>query len=317
MIRIAQTALASALALMAVVPAATSLAETRAPYSVVETGRGYDRLQDAVDAIGDGTGTIALGSFRFADCAVQSSGDILYKAVEPGQAVFDGVSCEGKAALVLRGRRARIDGLVFANLKVPDGNGAGIRLEKGDLEVSQTWFRDSQQGILTANGESGSIVIDKSTFSRLGTCEGPGGCSHSLYVGDYGSLTVTRSRFEAGRGGHYLKSRAPRITVLNSSFDDSAGRETNYMIDLSAGASGRIAGNWFVQGQSKENYSAFITVAPEGRVNSSAGLVVEGNDARFAPGVSRESTFVANWTGDAVQIGGNRLAEGLKRNDRR
>jgi hypothetical protein len=105
--------------------------------------------------------------------------------------------------------------------------------------------------------------------------------------------------------------------VLNSSFDDTAGRATNYMIDLPGGSSGRIAGNWFVQGQSKENHSAFITVAPEGKQYSSAGLVIEGNDARFAPGVSRESTFVANWTDDPVQIGTNKLAAGLKVKDRR
>ena len=89
------------------------------------------------------------------------------------------------------------------------------------------------------------------------------------------------------------------------------------MIDLPGGSSGRIANNWFVQGQSKENYSAFITVAPEGRQYSSAGLVVEGNDARFAPGVSRSSTFVANWTDDTVRIGVNRLAPGIKQSDRR
>jgi hypothetical protein len=89
------------------------------------------------------------------------------------------------------------------------------------------------------------------------------------------------------------------------------------MIDLPGGASGRIANNWFVQGTNKENHSAFITVAPEGRQHSSAGLVIEGNDARFAPGVEWPSTFVANWTDDPVQIGQNRLAPKLKRDDRR
>ncbi len=295
---VARPALVASLLLLAALPGQTVSAQRASPYTVVESGRGYDRLQDAVNAIGNGSGTIRFASFRFADCAVQEGGDILYTAAAPGQAVFDGVTCEGKAALVLRGRRARIDGMVFANMAVSDGNGAGIRLEKGDLEISQTWFRDSQQGMLTANGESGAIKIDKSTFTRLGTCEGAGGCAHSIYVGDYGSLSVTRSRFEAGRGGHYLKSRAPRIVVQDCSFDDSGGKTTNYMIDLPAGASGRIAGNWFVQGRDKENYSAFIAVAAEGGGHSSAGLVVENNDARFARGVSRESTFVANWSDD-------------------
>ena len=317
MSRIASFALVSAIGLATAVPAFPGYAQQAAPYTVVETGRGFERLQDAVTAIGDGTGTIRFAAMRFADCAVQAGGDILYTAAKPGQAVLEGVACEGKAALVLRGRRARIEGLVFAGITVPDGNGAGIRLERGDLAVSQSWFRDSQQGILSANGERGSVTIDKSTFTRLGTCEGAGGCAHSVYIGDYDALTVTRSRFEAGRGGHYLKSRTARITVLDSSFDDSAGRATNYMIDLPAGASGRIAGNWFVQGKDKENHSAFIAVAAEGRVNSSAGLVIEGNDARFAPGVSWGSTFVADWSGDALTIGANALGEGLKRFERR
>ena len=135
-------------------------------------------------------------------------------------------ACEGKAAFVLRGIGAEIRGITFSNMKVPDGNGAGIRLEKGNLTVSQSWFRDSQQGILAGIDTASSITIDKSTFTRLGTCEGPGGCAHSIYIGDYGSLSVTRSRFEAGRGGHYLKSRSRRVAVLYSSFDDTAGRGT-------------------------------------------------------------------------------------------
>jgi hypothetical protein len=200
---------------------------------------------------------------------------------------------------------------------VPDGNGAGVRLEKGNLAVEQAWFRDSQQGILSADDPASTVVIDKSTFTRLGTCEGAGGCAHSVYFGSYGAVTITRSRFEAGRGGHYVKSRGPRIAVLASSFDDSAGKATNYMIDLPAGATGRIAGNWFVQGRDKENYSAFIAVAAEGRANSSAGLDIEGNDARFAPGVDRQSAWVADWSGDPLAIGINTLGAGLKRFEKR
>jgi hypothetical protein len=307
----------AAASLLAVFPAGHGAAQTGAPYTVVESGRSYERLQEAVNAIGGGSGTIRFASFRFADCAVQTAGDIAYVAAVPGQAILDGVVCEGKAALVLRGRSARVEGMVFANMRVPEKNGAGIRLESGNLAVSQTWFRDSEQGILTANDPSGTIAIDKSTFTRLGTCEGWGGCAHSLYVGEYGALTVTRSRFEAGRGGHYLKTRAARVAVLNSSFDDSGGKATNYMIDLSAGASGKIAGNWFVQGRDKENYSAFIAVAAEGKAHSSNGLAIEANDARFAPGVDRESTFVADWSGDKLAIGTNVLGTGLKRFDRR
>jgi len=293
------------------------LAQGAAPYTVVESGKRFARLQEAVDSIGDGVGTVRIAAGTFADCAVQTAGDVLYTAAEPGRTTLGGVPCEDKAALVLRGRSARVEGLAFANMKSSDGNGAGIRLEKGNLAVVQAWFHDSQQGILTASDSAGTIAIDKSTFTRLGTCEFSAGCAHSLYVGEYGALTVTRSRFEQGRGGHYVKSRAARVAVLNSSFDDSAGAYTNYMIDLSNGATGRIAGNWMVQGRNKENYSAFIAVAAEGKHNSSNFLTIEGNDARFVPGLARRSAFVADWSGDALRIGENAIGAGLVRFEKR
>jgi len=300
------------------IPATALLAQPRsAAYTVVETGQGFTRLQDAVDAIGDRQGSIAIAPGTHRDCAVQSQGFISYLASEPGTAVFDSVTCEGKAALVLRGRGTEVSGLVFQNMRVADFNGAGIRLEKGDLTVAQSWFRDSQQGILTGADPQGTIVIDRSTFSRLGTCEGPGGCAHSIYIGDYGQLRVTRSRFEEGRGGHYVKARAGQVEIAGNSFDDARGKTTNYMIDLPGGAVGQISNNWFVQGQDKENYSAFIAVAAEGHDHTSNGLVITGNDARLAPGVSRNTVFVADWSGDQLALGSNALGPGLKRFEKR
>ncbi|KLE34199.1 hypothetical protein [Aurantiacibacter luteus] len=309
--------LALAVLAVAAIPAAALFAQGAAsPYTVVETGRGYDRLQDAVDAIGDNRGTVAIAPGRHQQCAVQERGIVSYLATEPGSAVFDGVTCEGKAALVLRGRGAEVAGLVFENMRVPDFNGAGIRLEQGDLTVAESWFRDSQQGILTAQDDTATMVVDRSTFTRLGTCEGPGGCAHSIYTGDIGHLRVTRSRFEQGRGGHYLKSRAARVEVAANSFDDAAGRATNYMIDLPGGAEGQISNNWFVQGADKENYSAFIAVAAEGRDHPSRDLTVVGNDARFATGVDRNSIFVADWSGEVAGVGENTLDRRLTRYER-
>jgi hypothetical protein len=287
------------------------------PYTVVETGRGFERLQQAVDAIGDGRGTIAIAPGRYNDCAVQNAGTVSFFAAEPGTAVFDGKACEGKAALVLRGRATEVSGLVFQNIRVPDRNGAGIRLEQGDLTVAQSWFRDSEQGILTAGDIAGRIVIDRSTFTRLGTCEGSGGCAHSIYTGQYGHLRVTRSRFEEGRGGHYVKSRAARVEIASSSFDDAGGQATNYMIDLPDGARGQISNNWFVQGRDKDNHSAFIAVAAEGESHPSTGLAIQGNDARLAPGLERDTVFVADWSGDALALGENTLGPGLSRFERR
>ena len=208
-------------------------------------------------------------------------------------------------------------GLTFSNLRVADGNGAGIRLEKGALNVAYARFENSQQGILTADDPGSRIYITRSTFSGLGTCENDAGCAHALYVGNYGSLTVRESRFERGTGGHYLKARSAEAIIEGNSFDDANGAATNYMIDLPAGSVGRIADNWFVQGRDKENYSAFIALGAEDLLHSSDGLEVANNEARFVPGLSRTSVFLADWTGSKIMMQGNKLAAGLQQYEQR
>jgi Right handed beta helix region len=296
---------------------AAAVAQGSAPYQVAETGRAYSSLQQAVTAIGEGEGTIIIAPGSFRDCAVQTAGIIAFRASVPGQSIFDGRTCEGKAALVLRGGGASIDGVIFQNMRVPDGNGAGIRLEKGDLTITRSIFRNSEQGILSAADSNSAISIDQSTFTGLGRCDRDLACAHSIYIGDYGSLTVTNSRFERGTGGHYVKSHAAKIDIRDNAFDDTRGRATNYMIDLPIGATGSITNNIFVQGANKENYSAFITVAPEGRTRSSTGLSITNNDASIAVGVERDTVFLADWSGDRVSLGANRLGRGLKPFERR
>lgn len=302
-----------ALALAAAAAAAPAAA---APFTHVEAGRGFQSLQAAVDSVGDGAGTIRVAPGRHRGCAVQEAGRIAFVAEAPGSAIFDGGACEGKATLVLRGRGARVDGLTFVNVRVADGNGAGIRIEQGDLHVSRTLFADGQCGILSANDPDGAITIDHSTFRGLGK-HPDGDGAHSLYIGRYGRLSVTASRFERGTGGHYLKSRAARIEVLDSSFDDSAGQTTNYLIDLSEGATGRIAGNVFVNGTGKENYGTIIAIAPEGNANGSAGLVIEDNDVSVAPGFRWRTAFVGDWSGERLTIRGNRVRPGIALMERR
>ena len=301
-----------ALALGAPLSAQTSVGR----FTIEESGRSFQRLQDAVSAIGDSDGTISIAPGTYRDCAVQTAGRIAYTAQAPGRVIFDGISCEGKGGLVLRGRAAHVQGIIFQNFRVPDRNGSGIRLEKGDLTVVNSVFRNSEQGILTNNDRAATITVDRSSFSGLGGCP-DGMCSHSIYVNDNARLIVMRSRFERGTGGHYVKSRAARADISDNSFDDTQGFETNYMIDLPAGATGTIAHNEFVQGRSKENYSAFIAVGAETITNPSAGLSVTGNRASIAPGIQRTSTFVADWTHEAIRLTGNQLGVGLKSYDQR
>lgn len=301
--------------ILALLPCAAQ-AQT-SPYLVAETGQRYAALQDAVNAIGDRRGTIVIAPGVYRDCAVQTKGEIAFLATEAGQVTFDGAICEGKAALVVRGQFARVEGIIFQNQHVGDGNGAGIRLEHGHLLVRQDWFRDSDEGILSADDPDGTVMIERSTFSRLGRCDRGLSCAHGVYIGGYASVTVRNSRFEAGRGGHYLKSRAAKIDVTDCSFDDSAGHATNYMIDLSTGATGTIRGNWFIDGPDKENRTTFISNAPEGHAHSADGLVIEGNTARMVPGAKYDTAFFVNWSSDPVKLGTNTIGAGIRASERR
>ena len=285
---------------------------TSAPFTVRETGRSYARLDDAVQSIRTGTATILIAPGRYHQCTVQSGGDITFKAVDRGTAIFDGQACEGKAAFVLRGHSATVDGLVFRNIRVSDGNGAGIRTEMGDLTVRNSLFLDSQEGILGGQPTGQRIVIDHSTFAGLGQCNQTPDCAHSLYLANKGSVVITRSRFERGTGGHYVKLRVPHVVITDNSFDDSEGHKTNYMIDLCEGGSGLIARNTFADGSHKENWTGFIVVAAEARTYSSTGLKIVDNVATLAPGFDRSPAFVANVGRDQLVVGPNALAPGIR-----
>jgi len=290
---------------VALVGLSTSLGA--APFTIVETGRSFERLADAVAAVGPTTQTIRIAPGVYRDCAIQKDGWVRYVAAQPRTAIFDGGICEGKAGLVLRGGGATIDGLVFQNFRVPEGNGSGIRLEKGRLVVANSIFRDSEQGILAGVVPGGEVVIERSTFSHLGRCDRGLDCAHSLYFGRIQSVTIRRSRFEKGMGGHYVKSRAARVDISDSSFDDTHGHATNYMVDLPEGSTGVILRNVMVQGRDKENHGAFIAVAAEGRNNVSDGLIVSGNRVHRAPGITWPTALLLDWTRAAIRIDHNEI----------
>lgn len=292
--------------LLVAIAAPSTSAIPAAPFSVDETGKRFQRLDEAVASLEGGDGTIRVQPGRYADCAVQTGGHLHLMATRRGTVTFDGGICEGKATLVLRGARAVVEGITFTHTSVPDGNGAGIRIEHGDLQVAYCSFIDGQSGILSALDPWASISIDHSTFSGLGK-DPTGTGAHAIYVGGYRSLAISNSRFERGRGGHYVKSRAPRISVIDSSFDDSSGIDTNYMIDLSNGATGLIARNTFVSGPNQQNHTTMITVAPEGVVNRSAGLIVEDNTAGLAPGVEWRTDLVGDWSGEPIVVRRNHV----------
>ena len=70
--------------------------------------------------------------------------------------------------------------------------------------------------------------------------------------------------------------------------------------------------NVLVQGRGKENGSTLIVVAAETQTYPSAGLRIEGNDARLAPGAESKPAFVVDFSHARLAIGANKIGDGIK-----
>ncbi len=261
---------------------------------MLQSGGSFAKLAPAVRAARD-TDTITIMPGVYEDCAVVSRGNLTFRAMVPGSVTLSKKVCEGKAGLVLRGETATVEGIHFTGYTANDGNGAGIRLEKGDLYVRSSIFDGSDTGVISGNGQPGQATIERSIFRRLGRCR-PDNCSHSVYMGRFAALTVRESLFEQGRGGHYIKSRTRQVDIRDNLIDDSQGTRTNYLIDLPEGATGEIRGNALIKGTQGENKCCAIVVSAEFRDND-ASVLVDGN--QFANLADRPVVLLGDYKGEA------------------
>lgn len=170
----------------------------------------------------------------------------------------DGRNAQGKAIWVVGGADVTIDSIEFHDAKVPDRNGAGIRIEGSSLAIINSGFFDNEDGIL--GGAGATITIDRSEFARNGFGDG---FSHNLYVGAAESLVVTASSFHEARVGHNLKSRAKLTRIENSYFMDGPNGTSSYLCEFPNGGVVTMRGNMLHKGPMAQNPTA-ISFGAEG-----------------------------------------------------
>lgn len=163
----------------------------------------------------------------------------------------DGRSAEGKAIWVVRGGRVRIENIEFRGARVADGNGAGIRFERGDLVVHRCVFVDNENGILTANRPEMTLTVSDSEFA-VAPRDG-GALHHLLYVGAIGRFVLSGSRFAQGYLGHLLKSRARENDVRYNLLVDGAGGRAAYELEFPNGGVAYVIGNVIGQSATTDN----------------------------------------------------------------
>jgi len=188
---------------------------------------------------------IEVGVYR-ADVAAWAQPGITIRGVggRP-RLIADGASAEGKAIFVVRADDVVIENLQFEGARVPDQNGAGIRLERGSLTVRASAFLDNEMGILTSNDPTASLRIENCEFGRSTR-------SHNLYVGAIGKVLVQGSYFHHGHSFHLLKSRARESFVLYNRITDEEGT-ASYELEFPNGGVAVVLGNIIQQGKRSEN----------------------------------------------------------------
>ena len=112
-----------------------------------------------------------------------------------GRATFNATGCVitgDKGIFNPGGTNMIIDNIAFIGVQGPSRNDAGIRLDGGGyVYITNSYFENSQNGVLLTPGVPTNIVIDHSQFSGNGNCLDASGCGHNMYISNGTNSTVS------------------------------------------------------------------------------------------------------------------------------
>lgn len=218
----------------------------------VGPGQEFVRIADAAKAAKDGDIVEILSGEYRGDVALWTQKRLLIRGIgERPVLIADGRIAEGKAIWVIRDGDFLIDNIEFRGARAADYNGAGIRFERGRLEVRNSVFTDNQAGILTANFANSELFVRDSLFAQAPEQEES--LPHLLYVGRIARFEVSGSRFHQGYRGHLLKSRARYNDIRYNLLYDGPQGEASYELELPNGGLAFVVGNIIGQSAATQN----------------------------------------------------------------
>jgi hypothetical protein len=160
-----------------------------------------------------------------------------------------GMNAVGKGIWVIDGNNTVVENIEFSGATVPDGNGAGIRLEGYNLIVRNCYFHDNQDGILTNNNLGGEILIEYSEFAYNGTSTG---YTHNIYIGQASKFTLQFSYSHHALSGQLVKTRAAENHILYNRLTTEDGT-TSFEMDFPNGGLTYVIGNLVEKGPNAQN----------------------------------------------------------------
>jgi hypothetical protein len=259
-------------------------------------------MPSAAAAVAKSGDHIEIQPGQYFDCAVWRADNLVIEGTGPGVVITD-KTCDGMGLFVIWGNNTTVRNLTLTRSRVPDSNGAGIRLVKGSLTVDSVKFIDNQNGIL--GGEPGTTVtIRNSDFDKNGICAGA--CAHGIYIGHVDLLRVENSHFTGTRQAHSIKSRALRTEVAGCTIVDGPEGTSSFLIEIPNGGALIVRDNTLEKGPKSENHTAAIAIGAEGVSHPTPEITVTNNN--FHNDGNYETALVWNVTATRAALKGNKLS---------
>jgi|GEM_PF-456399 len=262
----------------------------------------YKKPSDVLNLISDGDTVEIQAAEYLEDVASWRKNNIVFRGINGfAHLNANGKSAESKAIWVIKGNNCRVENIEFSNCRVPDNNGAGIRMEGTNLTVSHCYFHDNQDGILTGANPNSVLIVEYSEFSNNSADDG---YSHNMYIGHLKEFHLQYCYVHNARVGHNVKSRSKETYILYNRIMDETSGNSSYLIDMPNGGLGCVMGNILMKGSVSEN-SVAISYGYEGTTDTIANSLFlinntflnYRNNGRFAQikdGISNFKSLVIN-----------------------
>lgn len=194
------------LAILALAPAASA--------RVLAVGPGQEFAAPSLAAkVAQDGDLVSIEPGTYYDCSTWRAAHLSIQGHGDGVVLTD-VTCQGKAILILDGDDASIRNLTLARARVPDRNGAGIRLETPSVTLENVRFINDEVGLLAGAPAPGRIRITDCLFEAGGVGQANDDApTYAIMVGPAALLQVERSTIRGVKGGGISTSAA--YAVLN------------------------------------------------------------------------------------------------------
>lgn len=246
-------------------------------------GKTYVSPCAAFAAAKDGDTIEIVGDWIYSGdvCAITHN-DLVIRGVE-GRPTIDaaGRAFGGKGIWVVTGNNVTVENVEMLGAKVPDHNGAAIRVEGTGFTLRRAFLHDNENGILTGTNPNSRVLIEFSEFGHNGAGDGQ---SHNLYIGNINTLIFRYSYSHDANIGHDLKSRAGTNIIAYSRFagtppgrpGSTASGKPSFEIDLPSAGTSYVIGNVIEQPAANDN-SNILAYGEEKQPNPQQDLYVINN----------------------------------------